>query len=139
LASASSVLGVELSHRLDIGSKWPLLLTLRGGWGHDFADIGRSINASFEGTRGPAFTVNGAPAARDWAVVETGLTVRVKGVDLFVTMTAWWPEPSGPKAERSESDLTFSTGVRRQESGVRRRQAQISALFRWLSLHGFWT
>jgi uncharacterized protein with beta-barrel porin domain len=54
------------------------------GWGHDFADIGRSINASFEGARGPAFTVNGAPAARDWAVVGTGLTVRVKGIDLFV-------------------------------------------------------
>jgi outer membrane autotransporter protein len=83
-ASASSVLGVELSHRLDLGSKRPLLITLRAGWGHDFADIGRSINASFEGARGPAFTVNGAPAARDWAVVGTGLTVRVKGVDLFV-------------------------------------------------------
>jgi outer membrane autotransporter protein len=82
--SASSVLGVELSHRLDIGSKWPLLMTLRAGWGHDFANIGRSINASFEGARGPAFTVNGAPAARDWAVVGTGLAVRVKGVDLFV-------------------------------------------------------
>jgi outer membrane autotransporter protein len=83
-ASASSVLGVELSHRLDIGSKWPLLMTLRAGWGHDFANIGRSIKASFEGARGPAFTVNGAPAARDWAVVGTGLAVRVKGVDLFV-------------------------------------------------------
>jgi outer membrane autotransporter protein len=83
-ASASSVLGVELSHRLVIGSKWPVLLTLRAGWGHDFADTGRSINASFEGARGPAFTVNGAPAARDWAVVGTGLTVRLKSVDLFV-------------------------------------------------------
>jgi uncharacterized protein with beta-barrel porin domain len=50
-ASASSVLGVQLSHRLDIGSKWPLLMTLRAGWGHDFANIGRSINASFEGAR----------------------------------------------------------------------------------------
>jgi outer membrane autotransporter protein len=83
-ASAGSVLGAELSHRLDIGSKWPLLMTLRAGWGHDFADTGRSINASFEGARGPAFTVNGVPAARDWAVVGTGLIIRVKGVDLFV-------------------------------------------------------
>jgi uncharacterized protein with beta-barrel porin domain len=59
-------------------------MTLRAGWDHDFADTGCSINASFEGVRGPAFTVNGAPAARDWAVVGAGLIVRIKGVDLFV-------------------------------------------------------
>jgi uncharacterized protein with beta-barrel porin domain len=28
--------------------------------------------------RGHAFTVNGAPAAQDWVVVGTGLTVRIK-------------------------------------------------------------
>lgn len=83
--SARSVLGAELTHGLPVGLSAPLSLTLRAGWGHEFADVSRSITASFDGLPGAAFTVNGAPVPRDAAVIGIGASLNVQpSVDLFL-------------------------------------------------------
>jgi len=84
-ASARSVLGADLRHALPVGLPAPLLLTLRAGWGHEFADVSRRITASFDGLPGAAFTVNGVRAPRDTAVIGIGASLTVQqSVDLFL-------------------------------------------------------
>lgn len=84
-ASARSVVGAELSHGLPMGLSAPLLLTLRAGWGHEFADVSRTISASFVGLPGAGFTVNGVPVPRDAAVVGIGASLAIRqSVDLFL-------------------------------------------------------
>lgn len=84
-ASARSILGAELTHSQPVGLAAPLLLTLRAGWGHEFAPVSRSITASFDGLPGAPFTVSGAAVPRNAAIVttEAGLAV-YQSVDLFV-------------------------------------------------------
>jgi outer membrane autotransporter protein len=82
--SARSVLGVELAHALPVGLASPLALTLRAGWGHEFASTARTATASFDGLPGAAFTVNGAPVPRDSAVIGIGATLSLPSVDLFL-------------------------------------------------------
>jgi uncharacterized protein YhjY with autotransporter beta-barrel domain len=84
-ASARSILGAELTHGLPVGLSAPVLLTLRAGWGHEFANVSRSVMASFDGLPGAAFTVNGAPVPRDAAVIGIGASLSVQqSVDLFL-------------------------------------------------------
>ncbi len=83
-ASARSVLGTELSHGLPIGLASPLLLTLRAGWGHDFAEVTRNSTASFEGLPSAIFTVQGAKAPRDQGLVGAGASFTLKSVNFFL-------------------------------------------------------
>jgi outer membrane autotransporter protein len=84
-ASARSVLGAELTHGLPVGLSAPLLLTLRVGWGHEFADVSRTITASFVGLPGAGFTVNGVRVPRDTAVIGIGASLAVvQSADLFL-------------------------------------------------------
>jgi uncharacterized protein YhjY with autotransporter beta-barrel domain len=83
-ASARSILGAELSHGLAVGLPAPLLLTLRSGWGHDFADVNRNITASFEGVPSAIFSTHGAKAARDMGLVGFGASLTLKSVNLFL-------------------------------------------------------
>ena len=84
-ASARSILGAELTHELPVGLAVPLQLTLRAGWGHEFANVSRRITASFDGLPGAAFTVDGARVPRDTAVIGIGASLTVQqSVDLFL-------------------------------------------------------
>jgi uncharacterized protein YhjY with autotransporter beta-barrel domain len=83
-ASARSTLGAELSHGLTVGLPAPLLLTLRSGWGHDYADVNRTITASLEGVPSAVFSTHGAKAARDMGLVGFGASLTLKSVNLFL-------------------------------------------------------
>jgi outer membrane autotransporter protein len=83
-ASARSVLGTELSQGLPIGLASPVLLTVRAGWGHDFADVARNSTASFEGVPSAIFSVQGAKAPRDQGLVGAGASFKLKSVDFFL-------------------------------------------------------
>jgi uncharacterized protein with beta-barrel porin domain len=69
---------------LPVGLGSPLTLTLRAGWGHEFASVTRTITASFDGLPGAAFTVNGPQMPRDSAVIGIGATLSLPSVDLFL-------------------------------------------------------
>jgi outer membrane autotransporter protein len=85
-ASARGIIGAELTHLVPIGLPEPLLLTLRAGWGHEFANVSRSITASFDGLPGAAFTVHGVPVPRDAALIGIGARLAVrKSVDVFLS------------------------------------------------------
>lgn len=83
-ASARSMLGAELSHGLPLGQATPLLLTLRVGWGHDFADVTRTITASFTGLPGATFKTNGAVQPRDQGLVSFGASMAIRSMNLFL-------------------------------------------------------
>ena len=84
--SARSIIGVELTQGVPIGLAEPLLLTLRAGWGHEFANVSRSITASFDGLPGAAFTVNGVQVPRDAALIGIGARLAIRtSVDLFLS------------------------------------------------------
>ncbi|MGK9168498.1 autotransporter outer membrane beta-barrel domain-containing protein [Inquilinus limosus] len=83
VTSAQGMLGAELAHRLDIGLAAPLGLSLRAAWSHDVADTERSFDGRFEGSDA-AFTVTGARAPRDLAVIGIGATLTAEAVSLFL-------------------------------------------------------
>ncbi len=83
--AAIGLLGGELSQEFAVGLPAPLLIKLRAGWAHDFADTSRSFTAGFEGLPGPAFAIAGVEAPEDAAVVNAlaSLTLR-HSLDLFL-------------------------------------------------------
>jgi outer membrane autotransporter protein len=84
-SSARGVLGAEITHALPVGLPTPLSLTLRAGWGHEFAAVSRSVTASFDGLPGAPFTIAGAPSPRDAAVIGIGASLAIQpSVDLFL-------------------------------------------------------
>jgi outer membrane autotransporter protein len=85
-ASARSIIGAVLTQGVPIGLADPVLITLRAGWGHEFAKVSRSITASFDGLPGAAFTANGVSVPRDAALIGIGARLAVsKSVDLFLS------------------------------------------------------
>jgi outer membrane autotransporter protein len=70
--SVRSDLGAQLATGY-VGEGWPLAVSLRLGWGHEFADPTRPVTAAFLGAPDLPFTVWGAPAARDFAVIGIGV------------------------------------------------------------------
>lgn len=86
-SSASSVAG-------KVGGRFSTDLHIAGltvasqatlGWAHEFASTERSITASFVGAPAAAFTVNGARAGRDHAIVGFGVATAVTpNTSLFV-------------------------------------------------------
>jgi len=67
--SLRSVFGGRLGAGFDMGWREKLALTLQLGWSHEYADTSRPVNASFAGAPASPFTVAGATAPRDGAVV----------------------------------------------------------------------
>lgn len=83
-ALALSTLGAELSYGLPLGLSAPLSVSARAGWAHDFADVHRSVTASFQGSPDAIFTVNGAHWPRDAAAVGLRVSLPVQEVNLFI-------------------------------------------------------
>ena len=83
-ALALSTLGLELAYDLPLGLAAPLGFSARAGWGHDFADVNRSITATLQGTPDASFTVNGARWPRDAAVAGVRISLPSQAVNLFV-------------------------------------------------------
>ncbi|MGO1076500.1 autotransporter domain-containing protein [Inquilinus sp. CA228] len=67
--SVRTTFGADLAAGFDLGGGWPLDVGVRVGWMHEFADTDRPITAAFDEAFGPRFTVSGATAARDSAVI----------------------------------------------------------------------
>jgi len=67
--SVRTVIGTELSGAVDLGWRDKLGLQLRLGWSHEYADVSRPVNASFQGAPGIGYTVYGAAPQRDGAVI----------------------------------------------------------------------
>jgi outer membrane autotransporter protein len=72
---AMSTLGARAAKSFAVGEE--TRLTMRGmvGWRHAYGDVSPSADLAFEG--GTSFAVEGAPLARDAAVVEAGLDLHV--------------------------------------------------------------
>ncbi len=64
-----TTVGAELGGALPLGNTRTLDMTLRLGWLHEFADVGRPITAAFTGAPSNSFTVYGATPQRDSAVL----------------------------------------------------------------------
>ncbi len=67
--SLRSVLGTQLGGAIDLGWREKLGLVFRLGWSHEYADTSRPVNASFAGAPASPFTVAGAEAPRDGAIL----------------------------------------------------------------------
>jgi autotransporter-associated beta strand protein len=67
--SLRTVLGAQAGASIDLGWREKLGLVLRLGWSHEYADTSRPVNASFAGAPASPFTVAGAEAPRDGAIV----------------------------------------------------------------------
>ena len=67
--SLRTVLGAQAGASFDLGWRNQLGLVLRLGWSHEYADTARPVNASFAGAPASPFTVAGAQAPRDGAIV----------------------------------------------------------------------
>ena len=83
-ASVRSLLGAGLAHALPIGLEQPLWISLRAAWAYEIANTTRSITASFTGTPDAAFTVDGAPAPRNAALLGASLTLPVGALQFFI-------------------------------------------------------
>jgi len=67
--SLRSVLGAQLGGALDLGWRDKLAMRVKLGWGHEYADTGRPVTASFVGAPALSFTTYGAAPQRDGVVL----------------------------------------------------------------------
>ncbi len=81
--SLRTTFGADLAGGVDLGGGHRVDLGLRLGWLHEYASTARPITAAFAGAPGNSFTVFGATARRDAAVLG------------FSAATAW---PSAPRS-----------------------------------------
>ncbi len=87
--AAIGLLGGALTQEIGIGLPAPLLVELRAGWTHDFADTSRSFTAGFEGLPGPSFAISGVAAPGDAALINVLATMAVRrSLDLYVRYDA---------------------------------------------------
>ncbi len=70
--SLRTVLGADITARAD-----RVLLGMRLGWQHEFADVARPLTAAFAGAPASAFTVTGARPPRDHAVLGLWLDAKL--------------------------------------------------------------
>lgn len=84
-ASLQGVLGLEAGYRVPASG---LGVTARLGWGHEFQDTSRSMNASLAAVPGAGFTVTGAPVPRDVALLGLGLSLPVGQGQAFLRYSA---------------------------------------------------
>jgi autotransporter-associated beta strand protein len=67
--SLRSVLGAQLGGAMDLGWREKLAMQVKLGWGHEYADTGRPVTASFVGAPALPFTTYGAAPQRDSVVL----------------------------------------------------------------------
>ena len=86
--SHRSFVGVELDHALPLAGDWTLQNAARAAWVHEF-DTTRAMTASFEAFPSAGFTVLGAPAASDSALLtDTVFFSRGSGLAVFAAVDA---------------------------------------------------
>lgn len=86
-ATASGLLGASIAHRFLAGPT-AVDVMLRAGWRHDFADTDRTVSATFAGLPGAPFTVAGAEAPRDAALLGATIGVaasKASAVEFFAS------------------------------------------------------
>lgn len=108
--TATGLFGAELTQLLPVGLQAPLLVKLRAGWSHDFADLSRSFIAGFQGLPGPTFAISGVEAPEDAAVINVlaSLTIR-RSLDLFLRYDAIFASDSaqGTSVQGGSACLRF--------------------------------
>jgi uncharacterized protein with beta-barrel porin domain len=67
--SVRSVVGAQLGGSMDLGWREKLLMQLRLGWSHEYADTGRPVSATFAGAPAMPFTTYGVAPQRDGVVL----------------------------------------------------------------------
>jgi outer membrane autotransporter protein len=78
----SSELGLRLDHRILLENKAVLALRGRVAWEHDWTSD-PTLLATFQALPGASFVVNGAPPAKNSALLSTGAELRLaNGVSL---------------------------------------------------------
>jgi outer membrane autotransporter protein len=70
-----SIIGVEFSGSVDLTNTQPLVMALRLGWAHDYADLSGALNASFVGKPDTSFVVYGPTPDRNAATIGAGLAL----------------------------------------------------------------
>ena len=75
--SLRSVIGSQIGGNIDAGWREKLKLVARLGWSHEFADTARPVTASFAGAPALPFSVTGAAAPRDGAVLGLGASTTI--------------------------------------------------------------
>ncbi|MBI3516891.1 MAG: autotransporter outer membrane beta-barrel domain-containing protein, partial [Proteobacteria bacterium] len=73
VSSVRSQLGARVSRDLDLGEGMVVNAGLKLGWAHELSDTGATTTASFAGTAGTGFAVQGAQRGRDSALVGAGI------------------------------------------------------------------
>lgn len=84
-ASLQGVLGLEAGYRVASSG---LGVTARLGWGHEFQDTARSVNAALAAMPGSGFTATGARVPRDVALLGLGVSLPVGSGQAFLRYTA---------------------------------------------------
>ena len=67
--SLRSVIGAQLGGSMDLGWREKLLMQLRLGWSHEYADVGRPVSATLAGAPAMPFTTFGVSPQRDGVVL----------------------------------------------------------------------
>lgn len=75
--SLRSVIGAQLGGAMDLGWREKLAMQVKLGWGHEYADTGRPVTASFVGAPALPFTTYGAAPQRDSVVLGLSATTAV--------------------------------------------------------------
>jgi outer membrane autotransporter protein len=87
--SVRTTLGADFAASFAIGAGTRLDLGLRLGWVHEFADTDQSMTAAFVAAPGQLFTVSGATAQRDSALVGLSLAAALnEQASLFASYDA---------------------------------------------------
>ncbi|MFN4018642.1 MAG: autotransporter domain-containing protein [Reyranella sp.] len=99
--SLRSVLGAQLGGSMDLGWREKLAMQFKLGWGHEYADTGRPVTASFVGAPALPFTTYGAAPQRDSVVL--GLSASTAIAD---TTSAYFRYEGDVSSEDSSHALT---------------------------------
>ncbi len=67
--SLRSVIGAQIGGSMDLGWREKLLMQLRLGWSHEYADVGRPVTATLAGAPAMPFTTFGVSPQRDGVVL----------------------------------------------------------------------
>ena len=67
--SLRSVIGAQIGGSMDLGWREKLVLQLRLGWSHEYADVGRPVSATLAGAPAMPFTTFGVSPQRDGVVL----------------------------------------------------------------------
>lgn len=79
-----SILGVEFSGSVAVAESQNLLLALRVGWAHDYADLTGKLTANFVGKPDTSFTVLGPTPDRNAATIGASANLPLKFGQAFV-------------------------------------------------------